>query len=54
MRQVMSKNFSIPMSDAKPDSVMTNSPSFSPTRSATRELFPCAMFANGPQCTKAG
>ena len=54
MRHVMSKNFSIPMSDAKPDSVTTNSPSFSPTRSATSELLPWAMFANGPQWTNAG
>ena len=30
MRQVMSKNFSIPMSEAKPDSVITYSPSFRP------------------------
>ena len=54
MRQVMSKNFSIPMSEAKPDSVITYSPSLSPTRSATSELLPCAMFANGPQWTNAG
>ena len=54
MRQVMSKNFSMPMSDAKPDSVITYSPSFSATRSATSELFPWAMFAKGPQWTKAG
>ena len=54
MRHVMSKNFSIPMSDANPDSVMTYSPSLRPTRSATSELFPWAMFANGPQWTNAG
>ena len=53
-RQMMLKNFSIPMSDPKPDSVTTYSPSFRATRSATSELLPCAMFANGPQCTSAG
>ena len=52
-RQVMSKNFSIPRSEAKPDSVIRYSPSLSPTRSATSELLPCAMFANGPQWTNA-
>ncbi len=50
----MSMNFSIPMSAPNPDSVMTMSPSFSATRSATSELLPCAMFAKGPQCTNAG
>ena len=50
----MSKNFSMPMSEPKPDSVTTYSPSFSATRSATSELLPCAMFANGPQWTNAG
>ena len=54
IRQVMSKNFSIPMSDANPDSVIRYSPSLSPTRSATSELFPCAMFAKGPQWMNAG
>ena len=45
-------NFSIPRSAAKPDSVMRNSPSFKPIRSAMIELLPCAMFANGPACMK--
>ena len=53
-RQTMSKNFSMPMSAPKPDSVMTMSPSLSAIRSATRELLPCAMFAKGPQWTNAG
>ena len=51
-RQTMSMNFSIPRSAAKPDSVITNSPSLSAIRSAMIELLPCAMFANGPACMK--
>ena len=50
----MSRNFSIPRSDAKPPSVTTKSASLSPIRVATSELLPCAMFANGPQWTNAG
>ena len=50
----MLRNFSIPMSAPKPDSVTTYSPSFSATRSATSELLPWAMFAKGPQWTSAG
>ena len=42
----------MPMSEPKPHSVITMSPSFSPTLSATSELLPWAMFANGPQCMK--
>ena len=53
-RQTMSMNFSIPMSAPNPDSVTTTSPSFSAMRSATSELLPWAMFAKGPQWTKAG
>ena len=44
----------MPRSLAKPPSVMTTSPSFSDTRSATSELLPWAMLANGPQCRIAG
>ena len=54
MRQVMSKNFSIPMSEANPDSVTKYSPSLRATRSATSELLPWAMFMKGQQWTKAG
>ena len=50
----MLRNFSIPMSEPKPLSVTTYSPSLSPTRSAISELFPCAMLANGPQWIRAG
>ena len=53
-RQTMLKNFSIPMSEPKPLSVTTKSPSLSASRSATSELLPCAMFANGPQWISAG
>ena len=45
-------NFSIPRSAAKPDSVIRNSPSLRPIRSAMIELLPWAMFANGPACMK--
>ena len=48
----MSMNFSIPRSAAKPDSVITNSPSLRAIRSAMIELLPWAMFANGPACMK--
>ena len=54
VRATMSRNFSIPRSDAKPPSVTTKSASFSPMRVATSELLPWAMFANGPQWTNAG
>ena len=50
----MSKNFSAPMSAPKPASVQTISFVASATRSAMIELLPWAMFANGPQWTKAG
>ncbi len=53
-RQTMSMNFSMPMSDAKPDSVIRYSPSFRPSRSATIELLPCAMLANGAPCIRHG
>ena len=53
IRQTMSRNFSMPMSEPKPLSVTTYSPSLSATRSATSELLPWAMLANGPQWTKA-
>ena len=53
-RQTMSMNFSMPMSAPNPDSVTTMSPSFRAIRSATSELLPWAMFANGPQWTNAG
>ena len=54
LRHTMSKNFSIPMSEPKPDSVITYSPSFWPIRSATSDELPCAMFANGPACIRQG
>ena len=54
LRQTMSKNFSIPMSEPKPDSVITYSPSFWPIRSATSDELPCAMLANGPACIRQG
>ena len=54
IRQTMSTNFSKPMSAPKPLSVTTKSASCSPRRSATSELVPSAMFANGPQWTNAG
>ena len=38
----------VQMTVATPPSVMTTSPSFSDTRSATSELLPWAMLANGP------
>ena len=44
----------MPMSEPNPLSVTTKSPSFSPTRSATSELLPWAMLANGPQWMNAG
>ncbi len=50
----MFMNFSIPMSAPKPLSVTTQSASLSPTKSAMIELFPWAMLANGPACTKTG
>ena len=50
----MSTNFSKPMSAPKPLSVTIQSPSLRPSRSATSELLPCAMLANGPQWTSAG
>ena len=53
-RQTMLKSFSIPMSEPKPDSVITWSPSLSPIRSATSDELPCAMFANGPACIRQG
>mmetsp|Transcript_10771 Transcript_10771/g.19016 ORF Transcript_10771/g.19016 Transcript_10771/m.19016 type:complete len:250 (+) Transcript_10771:816-1565(+) len=53
----MLKNFSIPMSAPNPASV-TQKPSSPASESAIWsamiELFPCAMLANGPQCTKHG
>ena len=42
------------MSEPKPDSVITYSPSFWPIRSATSDELPCAMFANGPGVHQAG
>ena len=42
------------MSEPKPDSVTTYSPSFMPMRSATSEELPWAMLANGPQCIRHG
>ena len=53
-RQTMSKNFSIPMSEPKPDSVTTYSPSFIPSRSAISDELPWAMLANGPACIRQG
>ena len=50
----MCANFSKPMSAPKPLSVTTKSPSLSASRSATSELFPCAMLAKGPQWTSTG
>ena len=50
----MFMSFSMPMSDPKPDSVTTYSPSFRPIRSAISDELPCAMLANGPQCMKHG
>ena len=54
LRQTMLKSFSIPMSEPKPDSVITWSPSLSPIRSATSDELPCAMLANGPACIRQG
>mmetsp|Transcript_6815 Transcript_6815/g.21881 ORF Transcript_6815/g.21881 Transcript_6815/m.21881 type:complete len:263 (+) Transcript_6815:328-1116(+) len=56
-RHLMLKNFSMPMSAPKPASV-TQKPS-SPARlratwSAMMDELPCAMLANGPQCTRTG
>lgn len=56
-RHLMSKNFSMPMSEPKPASV-TQKP-FRPTNfnailSAIIDEQPCAIFANGPACTKTG
>ena len=42
----------MPMSEPKPDSVITYSPSFRPIRSAMSDELPCAMFANGPACMR--
>ena len=42
------------MSEPKPDSVITWSPSLSPIRSATSDELPCAMLANGPACIRQG
>ena len=53
-RHLISKNFSAPISAPKPASVTTISLVASAARSAMIELFPCAIFANGPACTKAG
>ena len=50
----MSKNFSAPMSAPNPASVQTISFVASAIRSASTELLPWAMFANGPQWTNAG
>ena len=50
----MLNSFSMPMSEPKPDSVITWSPSLSPIRSATSDELPCAMFANGPACIRQG
>mmetsp|Transcript_4788 Transcript_4788/g.16492 ORF Transcript_4788/g.16492 Transcript_4788/m.16492 type:complete len:219 (+) Transcript_4788:2884-3540(+) len=53
----MLTNFSSPMSAPNPASVTTNPPSptsLSATLSATMELLPCAMLANGPACTSTG
>ena len=44
----------MPMSEPKPLSVTTWSPSLSATRSATSELLPWAMLANGPQWMNVG
>src|SRR5450756_1700978 len=52
-RHLMSKNFSAPMSAPKPASVQTTSWVARASRSARIELLPWAMFANGPQWTKA-
>mmetsp|Transcript_6940 Transcript_6940/g.10766 ORF Transcript_6940/g.10766 Transcript_6940/m.10766 type:complete len:272 (+) Transcript_6940:728-1543(+) len=56
-RHFIFMNFSIPMSAPNPASVTTN-PSgptiFKPIWSAIMELFPCAIFANGPACTIIG
>src|SRR3972149_1577820 len=46
--------FSAPQSAPKPLSVTTKSASFSATLSATMELLPWAMLANGPACTITG
>ena len=54
LRQTMSMSFSIPMSEPKPDSVTTYSPSFIPSRSAISDELPWAMFANGPACIRHG
>src|ERR1035437_7918793 len=53
-RHLISKNFSAPMSAPKPASVHTISLVASARRSARTEFLPWAMFANGPQWTKAG
>mmetsp|Transcript_5438 Transcript_5438/g.22536 ORF Transcript_5438/g.22536 Transcript_5438/m.22536 type:complete len:657 (+) Transcript_5438:826-2796(+) len=56
-RALMSKFFSPPMSAPKPASVTTkpSSPtSRSASLSATTDELPCAMLANGPQCTRTG
>ena len=50
----MSKNFSAPSSKAKPASVTTMSAKASAALVAAMLLVPCAMFANGPPCRKAG
>mmetsp|Transcript_1970 Transcript_1970/g.5850 ORF Transcript_1970/g.5850 Transcript_1970/m.5850 type:complete len:250 (-) Transcript_1970:1734-2483(-) len=56
-RHLMSKFFSPPMSAPKPASVTTKPSlptSSSASLSATTDDWPCAMFANGPQCTNTG
>ena len=46
--------FSNPRSDAKPVSFTAYSASRNPILCDNTELVPCAIFANGPQCTSAG
>mmetsp|Transcript_35569 Transcript_35569/g.39648 ORF Transcript_35569/g.39648 Transcript_35569/m.39648 type:complete len:286 (-) Transcript_35569:734-1591(-) len=56
-RHLMLKNFSIPMSAPKPASVTQNPSgpiSLRAIWSATTELFPVAILANGPACTRTG